>query len=1578
MATKMGSPISLGPSRSRRHGFSHNDGLLSPTTSSFSGQDHNDDQYYDFMESGDHYSKNHDDNNSDLNNVFAAAAKAEMPNSHGRSPPALGADKRPPRCDDPARSRSARAEETPALATHDPRTPGHAIHHLHKEPHRQQLQRPIPPPLPRNKMSSHRPEKIPLAIPIQIHRRGSHPTAPAPKHPGVLSPTNPPTHTFTLRLLPSTRIKHLCLQAADYLRLQHNTFADGTRFEARDRGGYVFEGDEAVSELNKGETVFLIENGKKDVEKEGLRSLRVSESRSRSRSRGGARTPSVAASSARKQTGTGGKKTNSEPRTTPSQRALEIAQRTGVPRSEPRGRALATSSRGERRKSVSRVRRKSSPELELQNKREEEEEEEDGNASTELGENIENSPSPKPCDRSRKLDPKFDADASKKSSIPSVGAIASQQSLPSPAVSPSLPPQVETDDGISQLVIPDSQDPPPVPRPSTQQPHFTSTGLPSREDTTMGMYGSKLKERDPSTEQKSKPRAGPSPTTPSGPHRHEDSPRDVHAHDNTPQQHPSLPGVALPEPDPFDLRASVTIQRRPKPRNPFLSCSQGQGGLDLFAPPAPKSTPLKQPRPAPKSLKPDPYDIDAAISDDDEPRQNSVMRSSVRKLGSTNKRVARPPPRSASVPRNSLLISSKKSSAPAPASTDPLATPGVGHVGDDSDIVEDDFDTIIPSTPLPAPTPLVAHGRGEASSPPAPLPSSPTDLVAAVLARDQGNNTWRRRRNDFIVIEESDHDADQADDVLHDARNKFSSPHPGSSSSDAALPWSAPPLRLGKEEDAFWAVRTVGRRTSGLGGNDDQDTIFVKKDAGEKDLKADTRALAKTREVEMAVGSKGGKSKTTAAPPPSTGRSPIATRSPFKIQMKTVPQVTVSPGKLPLVLIHGSSSSEGEGVKEIGWVESAQRPGPVHRDAGSTPLKSLVVHGSSSEGMSDGKKERKGERVGGWVIDDEMPARIFSALPVDVEENLPVIDDPISASPEDDEGDFHVNGPLPATWIDHADTAPADTPPTRWTAINIHKADAIDATSDNEPPTSAQASKRKYDITPSPPQPTESHELEPEPPGPGPPKRKRQPSTSPASENEGRSQKRARDEMGSARRKATQEHWQETNQAHEEAERLRFEEKKALRQRQQEEKQARQEAQRQRRQEERKRLALEQAHMRAKQLEAVVSSPLKASEGVRAPMKIWEDEGELRESLQDEDVHESVEKVDDDSSSSREGDARSSWRELSRRHLNANPQGSQARDTAGKTNAQTVSPNPAPVVQQVIQQDEAVGKDALQAKEPEQLSQRHHFDEWAFLEATLGHGVYSPLEVHNRIHLHAMHTGLPEGSQEHDTDGNTIAHAISPIPASVEQQVVQQDKAVVADVAQAMEPEQLVQRQPFDDWAFLEATLGHGVYSPLEVHNRVHLQMMHAGLRGIGMLSEHKGGGSVLQETSPSNLNNLAAEKVQGKDVPIGPLLAKTDLLPESPAHALHGEQVEDDDMSLRSARSSAPSPKAVAVAPAQGTSEKETAKGQRKSIKSEKRKKREQMRKQRFLKKSGDTTSRMVVSALRKQEGKKKRRARA
>lgn len=1262
--------------------------------------------------------------------------------------------------------------------------------------------------------------KQPISIPIHIVPSSERHNLP---YTTTTSVDPPSAHAFTLHLLPRTRIKELCLQAAAYLNLQaennaapsssssssstrsshpsaeregdadadadadNNTTTTTTtntipsiknRFEARDRDGHAFDGTETVSEaLLAGEPVFLLERGD-DVEV--LRDLRAeaarrstpsvfsasSPARSCSRSssvatggaasaaggvgvgigsgsgggRGGGRGSSVAGKRGARTASRSRSRARSEPKKTPSQRALEIAMRgasSSTASSEAsRGRAPfagGVSSRASSMSVDSGARRASSPR-----------QQQGEGVPAEIVDTIEDSPSPPPfklrkrrgsVHRSAKeengeddlhpLQQKPGEEADKvserltraiKNPPPAgpdtpkgvVASQQSQQSLPSPASSPSLAPHKFN----SQLSIPDSQDPP---TPSPPSP--ASVVQQSRADLTAVQHSS----GDGNATMAGKSKRDIISLSPELGDEERRAPPAKTAHTHPPNNAQKNSKAQQPAPAPT----------KPQPSNsPFSSMRPSSSFFlrDMLPPERPRP----RPRPPNSTGKPDPYEI---ITDDEvqSPRVNSIMRSSVRRLGSGSKSAPSATP--APVTRNSLLV----------ARTPLVSSTRASRIAEDA---------IIPSTPprqTPKRTPAVRTGP---SSSPVPLPSSPTNLVAAVLSRDS-NQSRPKPYREYVVIDESDLEADaHADEsILNDAQGRFSSSQqPRSQTVDeTALPWTAPPLRLGLDEDSFWPVRAVGRRASVFGGEG------ARRTAEERDERADIRKLVEL-DKKNAVGMMGTnisfseqESRIETGPrlhPPEDNDAQLKTpkrltRDKMDNHAEGASHMTSS--KSPVILIHDSSSSQ-EGAEEIGWIE-CQEPLPAPDEVDSSSPKEPIIQAPRTQNGSDGvrrdltQSEGNGKGRDSWQTagcsSQEMAVLETPSDPMDDDDaKLPILHEPAIIDPNSDQVKIQYQ---------KKHSTPVATP----------KTDPIIETTDEEPPTSAQASKRMNLQIVEEPGPTNDQ------------KRKREPSEESDPDPDSDPDADAEDER--RRRK-----------------RIRREERHAKRvekRRLREEEEAQREAERIRLEEERKRLALERAHKRAKELEIIVSSPMKA-----AKMGLVLSETEESDSNQDEEADgaeeassdlpreqlimpSSLERSDNsDPLSSREDNGKVSWRALSKKHFSTSPQATAggAPLSVSTSTAPRLFQQEAPTEGIVVKQEE---------REPPKL-QRTHFDEWAFLETTLGRNGYSPVDMHNRIHLSMMNASIRGMGQpaEEPADETVVMDTIQETPTEAPTEIKLKEK----------------------------------------------------------------------------------------------------------------------------------------------------------------------------------------------------------
>lgn len=633
--------------------------------------------------------------------------------------------------------------------------------------------------------------------------------------------------------------------------------------------------------------------------------------------------------------------------------------------------------------------------------------------------------------------------------------------------------------------------------------------------------------------------------------------------------------------------------------------------------------------------RPDPYDISTVLSDDENyspKRSNSIMFSSARKLGSASKR--RPPATQPSIRQPQLNIDSPTRISKS-VTADRYGTARSMHFSN-------------PSTPNKKTS---APYKEVASSPAVALSSSPTNNVAAVIAKGR-DRIMRRPIPECVVIDDSEVEIDE---------DLFRNP-PGLSTSvpEALLPWSQPPLRA--TQDGTLGVRPVARRTTQSGGVGEAGTKdIVEGDNDIVDSKADVRRLIDAAKETLAAVRD---SNNLRARELSTGAiSPLHLNSPVKGPSKSAP-----------------TTPSGKKTSEHVMIEQHTVD---------------VIHSSTSEDENNGSDE------GARIIKEEQSDD-------DSWKNLPPVALPSSPSPQDHGDKANEKEVIELSSDSDSSIDPA------WLDDYEDELPALPEFPVTEEPLLPDPASRDIEL-PAPTVPVQLFVTDPieprvneSPPSAQPDKRKRSVSDEPNSEDE-RQRKKAKKLKA---RKA----------------------RKVLRKAKRREDMARME-------EERKRLALEQAHRRALELEIVVSSPSKAkvvdSDDAEAES---DDDSGLGLGILDED--ENVEDVGvplygdnhDASLSSEETEDRLAW--LHRKHPTPSPE---MKPGSPKTSADVVRPE-SPV--------------AEDAHAPQQHSDdlnptgdqyhRRIFDDWAALEARLGCGGlgYSPLEVHNRIHLATVHRSL--------------------------------------------------------------------------------------------------------------------------------------------------------------------------------------------------------------------------------------------
>ncbi|KUI66171.1 hypothetical protein VM1G_02275 [Cytospora mali] len=614
--------------------------------------------------------------------------------------------------------------------------------------------------------------------------------------------------------------------------------------------------------------------------------------------------------------------------------------------------------------------------------------------------------------------------------------------------------------------------------------------------------------------------------------------------------------------------------------------------------------------------RPDPYDISSVLSDNENhspTRPSSIMSSSVRKLGSAYKRripASQPPMRQLQLTANSPSRTSKSATADR---YDATRNMGFQH------LTTPDKKT---ATPF----------RVEASSPAIALPSSPTNNVAAAIAKGR-SKIQRRSIPECVVISDSEDDIDE---------ELFRNPPamPASIPSvEASLPWSQPPLWA--TQDKVLGVRPVAHRASmpSAGGRITQKKVVGKEDV--VDSTADVRRL-----VDAVKGTL------------------TATSVNSNLRSKALPSSAISSFGQPVTVIDSlSSENMSDGVDKCAPIIKAEQSeddvwkdlpdaimsdSPVHQDGGDKGKYPEVIQLSSDSDSSIDPA---------WLDDYDVDLPI-SELPVI--DAPPVINEPLL--PDPDPQDIELPAPVvPLQELNSLVTDPVEP-------------------SVNQTPPSAQPDKRKRPLV-----------------------------GDSDSENE-REKKRVK-----------------------KAEKRRA--RKALRRAKHEELLARME-------EERKKQALEQAHLRALELEIIVSSPTNAKEPRTDDAEVDDDSG-LDLSILDDDKY-----VEDVGAPLDEDDDNESW---SRMKSEDGPFSFDQKQVSSSSESKRDSPK---LSVGAADPDSPASEDAHDQQEQQQDSNavktaknqyyREPFDDWAALEATLGTGGfgYSPLEVHNRIHLATVHRCL--------------------------------------------------------------------------------------------------------------------------------------------------------------------------------------------------------------------------------------------
>lgn len=701
-----------------------------------------------------------------------------------------------------------------------------------------------------------------------------------------------PKYTCTLKVMPQTKAKEICLHAAEYMSRKFNVFLDGSRFEVRNQEGYLFRRVNIISEefLN-GDPLYLIkdavsENGKQK-ERDDLSRLQALEKSARKGGRrtGPYRTPSLSSrtsSSTRKWS----QVTKSEPKKAPTaaQTVLELAQTRSVPRPASQ-RPTSGGKLLQPEPMVNPVRSK---------------------PSASPGKGLPVVPFAASTTPRRKWtvrrEPSAEQQETDKSAL--VEVVASQKSLPSPESSPA--PQ---DD--AGLVIPDSQQDPASPSPSPKK---------------------------------------------------------------TPVQKQLAPPM-LPKLEPKNALQPPEAQPRSAPPTKIVDTS-----ISIVSSVAP-----------PTSLpsRPDPYDISTVLSDDDNCPQKPSMSSLACKLGSSRKRAPAAAPPAAQRP----ALSSTRPSSP----MKDKPPPAFGQ-------------TVFTSTPTrPTPTP----NRAGPSSLAVPLPSSPTNHVAAVIAKDRAQKKPAPQNEAFSI----DDSADEVDEnLLQEAPQLFSSKQ--SQPSESLAHWTGPPkLEFSEAHDPFWAVRSVGSRPATSKTENDDDTRSQMRRLGElggsQAMRTGSGQLKPRAQPSSASSPpKASLSETSPLKKRSTvfsGRYPLGfpSASHYKDASKT------DVGKSPAIEIHSSPREKVDqvdgGIADKGSSALEQVPSP------SKKTEPIVIFDTSSQYESEEEERGDPNEVGlvpaaerssppeDLPLAEELSVEYTAGLPDEEEPELPNLRQetpPFSTAPE--------------------------------------------------------------------------------------------------------------------------------------------------------------------------------------------------------------------------------------------------------------------------------------------------------------------------------------------------------------------------------------------------------------------------------------------------------------------------------------------------------------------------------------------------------------------------------------------------
>ncbi|PSR84115.1 hypothetical protein BD289DRAFT_266874 [Coniella lustricola] len=673
-----------------------------------------------------------------------------------------------------------------------------------------------------------------------------------------------------------------------------------------------------------------------------------------------------------------------------------------------------------------------------------------------------------------------------------------------------------------------------------------------------------------------------------------------------------------------------------------------------------------------RQYKADPYDIEAALLEhESSPRRSIFMSSAVRRLGSHLNKRSSP----ASSPKTGSQSKPPTSDSP-PRSVrqSPMPQPVFRHhPPSTTETTESQNKTVISSTPN-ARTPIQISRQPSVTSIASLLPSSPTDHVAAALAKGHTRRP-RKTMSKPIIIEDSEaEDADdKIDNVLREARDRFSMPSqsqtlPQASLAEVSLPWSAPPLRVSKEEDPFWPVRIVGRRRS--------DVVVIPSPVSRTPaIQAEKNDLPRWEQVDKSnvfCNLIGGVALPAASLPTTNSKSALP------------PSQSLPPREAEMIEIDDNSSSDDSWSVEDRSIQvepsmhapqhSVSLGGSFHDRVTSPTMHPSRAEATPRKSFRDVTEVPESPDIDtGLILHDELPLDPLPPSSFLIESNERLMEAP---RPE-------VEAPL--------------SPPPPVTIQYLPKSDSPMHESDIRTPPSAQASKRRYLF-----------------------------------DNDSSTSQ----ERDHPRKKPKSEDVSSETQRQDETRRLKKERRAN--------KKTRRELEKARQEEERKRFALEEAHRKAKDLERVVSSPLKAT-GLYCS---FSDESEL----------------EDDGFINQESSTlkrRSTPRQLIKfenedlvleggSEAPLLPTGSTMSENvpcelldSQRANREFADQD-LPAAPSCLMRAEAMEQESFSGQTEASVYQRRHFDEWAFLESTLGLGLHSPMETHNRIHFRIMHAGLQD------------------------------------------------------------------------------------------------------------------------------------------------------------------------------------------------------------------------------------------